>query len=132
PGVVLVARRDEPAQTSATELSNVVPFARARRSGTPASIPLPLVTVDDRPAPYTATLGWGRSAALLVGSLALHSALLAMFWHEPQPMASVGIEVMNVEIVLGSTERAGLAPSPGQDETPLPPSREERGDAEEV
>jgi protein TonB len=47
-------------------------------------------------------------------------------------MASVGIEVMNVEITLGATTLAGVAPTPGQHETVLPPSREERGDAEEV
>jgi periplasmic protein TonB len=131
-GAVLVARRDEPPQTAATDLSNIVPFARQRRSDTPAAFPLPSITADDRPAPYTATLGFGRSAALLVGSLALHSALLAMFWHEPTPMASIGIEAMNVEIVLGATTRAGLAPTPGQEETMLAPSREERGEGEEV
>jgi protein TonB len=46
----------------------------------------------------------------------LHGALLAMFWQEPKPMASIGIEVMTVEITLGATTAAGLAPTPGEQE----------------
>jgi periplasmic protein TonB len=115
-GPALVARRDAPPQTEATDLSNIVPFARPRRQAAAVAFPLPSVTADERPAPYAATLGFGRNAALVGASLALHSALLAMFWHEPRPMASIGIEVMTVEITLGATTAAGLAPTPGEQE----------------
>ncbi len=39
-----------------------------------------------------------------------------MFWHQPRPMASIGIEVMTVEIALGATTAAGLAQTPGEQE----------------
>jgi protein TonB len=115
-GAVLIARRGEPPQSEATDLSNVVPFARPRRQTATAVFPLASVGAGDRPAPFIAKLGIGRSIALLAGSLALHSALLAMFWHEPRPMASIGIEVMTVEITLGATTTAGLAPTPSEQE----------------
>ena len=138
-GVVLVARRDEPdplpnppphsssktgvnalslgeGREGVIDLSNVVPFARPRRCGVAAPFPLPSIAADERPAPPTAKFGVGRSIALIVGSLSLHSALLAMFWHQPRPMASIGVEVMTVEIVLGTTTAAGLAPTPGEQE----------------
>jgi TonB family protein len=108
---VLIARQSE-----ATDLGNVVSFARPRRHGAAAAFPLASISVDERPAPPMAKLGFAQSAALFAGSLALHSALLAMFWHEPKPMASVGIEVMNVEITLGANTAAGLAPTPGEQE----------------
>jgi protein TonB len=128
-GAVLVARRDEPLQSEATDLSNVVPFARPRRRGAAPAFPLPSVAADERPAPHAAKFGVGRSVALLAGSLALHSTLLAMFWHEPKPMASIGIEVMTVEIMLGATTAAGLAPTPiEQEDQAVPPSKERAQD----
>ena len=76
-GAVLVARRDDPPQSDVTDLSNVVPFARPRRQAAAAVFPLASVGADDRPAPFIAKLGIGRSIALVAGSLALHGALLA-------------------------------------------------------
>jgi periplasmic protein TonB len=115
-GVVLVARRDEPSQSEATALSNVVPFARPRRHETAAPFPLPAVAESDRPTPSIAKIWIGTSVAAFAVSLVLHSVPLAMFWHEPKPMASIGIEVMTVEITLGATTAAGLAPTPGEQE----------------
>ena len=124
-GVVLVARRDEPLQSEATDLSNVVPFARPRRHSAAAPFPLPSVAASERPAPHVVKVWIGTSIALFAASLALHSVLLAMFWHEPRPMASIGIEVMTVEIVLGATTPAGLGPTPGpQEAAPASPSGE--------
>src|SRR5262245_16015859 len=100
-GAVLVARRDEPQPSDATDLSNVVPFVRPRRAGTTAPFPLPSVGAGDRPAPYAAKVWIGTSIVLFAASLALHSTLLALFWHRPKPMASIGVEVVSVEIVLG-------------------------------
>ncbi len=131
-GAVLVARRDEPLASDASDLSNVVPFARPRRSGTAAAFPLPSVGAADRAAPPPAKFGLGTGIALFAASLALHSLFLLMFWQQPRPMASIGIEVMTVEITLGATTLAGIAETPGQEETALPPSKEEEGETAEV
>jgi protein TonB len=113
-GDVLVARRDEPLQCEATDLSNVVAFARPRRHAAATEFPLADMAALDRPAPSSPEFGLGRRIALLAGSLALHSALLAMFWHEPRPLASIGVEVMTVEITLGADTPAGLASVQGE------------------
>lgn len=131
-GAVLVARRDEPLQSGASDLSNVIPFARPRRQGAASPFPLPSVAASDRPAPYKPKLSIGRGVAILLGSLALHSALLAMFWHQPRPMASIGIEVMNVEIVLGANTAAGLAQQPGEQEVQVSQRAEEHEQEEPV
>jgi periplasmic protein TonB len=132
-GAVLIARRDEPPPSEVTDLSNVVPFARPRRQAASAAFPLSSVGADDRPAPFVAKWGIGRSIALLAGSLALHGALLAMFWRQDiRPMASIGIEVMTVEIVLGATTAAGIAPIPGEQETVQSQRADERTDDPEV
>jgi protein TonB len=125
-GVVLVARRDEPSQSDATDLSNVIPFTRARRQGAATPFPLPSVAADERPAPHAAKFGIGRSLALIVGSLVLHSAMLAMFWHQPKPMASIGVEVMTIEITLGGTRLAGIEQSPVEQESQPVSSPNER------
>jgi periplasmic protein TonB len=124
-GVVLVARRDEPEQCAASDLSNVVPFARPRRAGAAGVFPLPAVSERDRSLPLAAKLGIAAGLACVAASLMLHGALLTTFWHQPKPMASIGIEVMTVEIVLGGTTAAGLAPTPGEQETvAVPPSEQ--------
>src|SRR5687767_3265133 len=113
-GAALVARRDEPVSSDANDLSNVVPFARPRRQGDAPEPALPSVAEADRAAPPTPPAGFGRGAAWIAGSLLLHGALLAAFWQEPPPMASIGIEVMTVELTLGATTAAGLAAQPGE------------------
>ena len=125
-GAVLVARRDDPPQSDVTDLSNVVPFARPRRQTATVVFPLASIGADDRPAPFIAKLGIGRSIVLVVGSLALHGALLLMFWQDTRPMASIGIEVMTVEITLGATTAAGLAQTPSEQEAQAAPSSDER------
>ena len=115
-GAALVARRDEPLQSEATDLSNVVPFMRPRRHGAAAPFPLPSVAESERPARHIAKIWIGASIVAFAASLALHSVPLAMFWHQPRPMASIGIEVMTVEIVLGATTAAGVAQTPGEQE----------------
>ncbi len=115
-GAALVARRDEPVSSDANDLSNVVPFARPRRQGDASELALPSVAEADRLSPAAAKFEFGRGAAWIAGSLLLHGALLAAFWQEPPPMASIGIEVMTVELTLGATAAAGLAPTPGEQE----------------
>ena len=55
-----------------------------------------------------------RLAAFVAVSLALHGGLLMAFWREPVPLASIGVEVISVEIVVGATAPPGVAPTPGQ------------------
>ena len=55
-----------------------------------------------------------RLAAFAAVSLALHGGLLMAFWKEPVPLASIGMEVISVEIVVGATAPAGVAATPGE------------------
>jgi periplasmic protein TonB len=127
-GVALVARRDEPPQSETTDLSNVIPFARPRRAGAAAPFPLPSVAADERPAPQLAKIAIGASIAFFAVSLALHSGLLAMFWHEPRPRPSIGVEAISVEIVIGATAPAGAEPTPGEKEAVPAPQAEEHAE----
>jgi protein TonB len=116
-GAVLIARRDEPSHSEATDLSNVVPFVRPRRHGAVSPFPLPSIAADERPAPQIAKIALGTSVAFFAASLALHAMLAAMFWHQPKPMlSSVDVQSITIEITIGATEAAGLAPSPGERE----------------
>jgi TonB family protein len=124
-GAVLIARRDEPLPSEATDLSNVIPFTRTRRGGEVAVFPLPPIDASERPAPHSAKIWIGVSIACFAASLALHSGLLVMLGHQPRPVASIGVEAMNVEIVLGATTPAGLASTPREQESaPASPSGE--------
>jgi len=75
-----------------------------------------------------------RLIAFAAISLAVHGALFVAFWREPEPLASIGVEVISVEIVIGATAPAGVAPTPGEqqlqaaagatDPQPIDPQRE--------
>jgi colicin import membrane protein len=69
-----------------------------------------------RPAPLGAIERRRQMAAFLVLSLALHGILYAAFWEQPRPLASVGIEAITVDLVLGANTEAGLATTPGENE----------------
>lgn len=98
---------------TAVDLSNVVPFMRPRA----AADEVPTVAL---PASEVRQAAGGLSrerlalAAFLAASLALHGALLSFLWREPDPLASVGVQVISLEIVLGTNAPAGLAPTPGE------------------
>jgi protein TonB len=104
-------------------VTNVIPFTRLRRDGVvtePAS-ELP-VDSSQRPAPYwPAPNRRGLFMLLFALSLLTHGGLYALFNREPEPMASIGLEAISVEIVLGAHAPAGLAPSPGENETQAAP-----------
>jgi protein TonB len=114
-GSVLVARRDEPPDTSAADLSNVVPFARPRRAGGQGAPPLTVAAVD-RPLPIALPTPLATRVALVAGSLAIHGLILAGLWQPPRPLASIGIEAITVEAVLGGHSAAGLASTRGENE----------------
>jgi periplasmic protein TonB len=122
--LVPAARRSDPAQSAVTDLSNVVPFARRRV--VEAEFPLAPIAAADRPALSLPEFGVGWRIALFAGSLMLHSLSLAMFWQEPAPLASIGVESIRVEITLGATNAAGLAAQPGEQEVEPATTTEER------
>ena len=131
-GAVLVARRDERLPSDASDLSNVVPFARPRRQGAAPDVLLPSVAAGDRPTPTPRQSGIAKQIAVLAGSLVLHGGLLALFWRDPPPLASIGIEAITVEIVLGAHTAAGVAPTPGEQEVQATALAEERAPEEPV
>src|SRR6476646_7472794 len=95
------------------DLHNVVPFLRRRAVEAQApAVALPV----DAARPPAERLGRERArlAALAALSLAVHAGLFVAFWREPEPLASIGLEVMSVEIMVGATAPAGAAATPGE------------------
>lgn len=92
-------------------MSNVVPFARVR-----AAPQAPEITPPSDPRPATAGRAGERLwlAAFIALSLAVHVGLFLAFWKDPVPLASIGEEVISLEIVVGATAPAGVAQTPGE------------------
>lgn len=112
---VVPARADHPvpANDTGADLGNVVPFMRPR--GSARAAPAILVPADAaRPGSGSLTRERVRLAAFATVSLALHAGLFMAFWREPAPLASIGMEVISVEIVVGATAPAGVAPTQGE------------------
>jgi protein TonB len=102
---------------------NVIPFVRSRAGDAKRSHIA--VATTARPAPVAAPERRARLAAFVVLSLALHAGLYAAFWEEPKPLASVGVEAISIDIVLGGTTDAGVAATPGETEAqPAEPADE--------
>jgi protein TonB len=104
------------AAESATALSNVVPFRRKPRTRVRSSAPALKLDPSERPALPPAAESWLRGATFFVLSLTAHAALFAAFNPQPSPKASIGMEVITVELVLGANTNAGLAPTPSPSE----------------
>ena len=124
----LVARRDgAPSPSSpAADLSNVIPFARARRAGAEPSTPPVTIGPEDRRPPPLAGTSAARRIAIVACSLAVHGLLLFALWEEPKPLPSIGLEAITVEIVAGDDRPAGVAVTPSETGT-LVPSEEVKG-----
>jgi protein TonB len=117
---------------SSADLSNVIPFARPRAlRPAPEVAPAP----DARPGAAGLTRERVRLLAFAALSLAVHSGLLWASWREPEPLASIGEQVISVEIVVGATAPAGVAQAPGESEVqapaPEPPQPEPPREAEQ-
>ena len=56
------------------------------------------------------------TSAVAALSLLVHGGLFAILMREPPPLASIGLEVMSVEVVLGATAPAGVATAPGENQ----------------
>ena len=102
--------------SSAVDLSNVIPFTRARRVGAEPYTPPITVNPSDRPAPLVPGTGSWLRALLLLISLLAHSSLFYLFWQEPQPLPGIGTEAITVEIEIGDNRQAGASSTPGVDQ----------------
>ncbi|MEN3376761.1 MAG: periplasmic protein TonB [Hyphomicrobiales bacterium] len=108
-----------PPAPSNSNLQNVVPFLRPRSAEAHApAVVLPGGVVR----PHAASLARDRVrlAGFAAISLLVHGALFAAFWREPDPLASIGVEVITAEIIIGATAPAGVAPTPGEQQDNSP------------
>ena len=116
------------------ESRNVVILAQRKRGGDNDNGGLHIAPGDGaRPLQATSrlrrTLYW---TALIGFVLMLHSAVVLAFMGHTKPQASVGLESISVEIVLGAQTAAGLASAPSENEAaaseaesePTPPEPE--------
>jgi protein TonB len=108
-------RQPLPATITAT-LGNVIPFLRPRATEVSApDIVLPTDAARLAAAPLAGERL--RHAAFVVASIVLHGATFAYFvLREPVPLASIGIEVISAELVLGATAPAGAEQTKGDAE----------------
>src|SRR4051794_33175791 len=102
--------------SSAVDLSNVIPFTRARRAGAEPHAPPVTINPADRPAPLMPVSGSWLRVLLLLISLIAHSGLFYLFWQEPQPLPGIGTEAITVEIEIGDNRQAGGGSTPGVDQ----------------
>jgi periplasmic protein TonB len=109
-----VAPESTPEIPPSADLSNVIPFGRAHRAAAEPGMPPLMLDPQERPAPPPSRARNRFYLALLAVSVAVHGTLLAVFWQEPKPLASIGVEVISVEIVIGATTAAGLTAKPGE------------------
>jgi protein TonB len=115
-GAVVPARLEhpQPANDTGADPGNVVPFMRPRGERAAPAVALPADTI--RLARVGLIRERARLAAFAAVSVAVHAALFAAFWREPTPLASIGVEVISVEIVIGATAPAGIATTQGEQE----------------
>jgi len=113
--VVVPVRADTPLADNDTgaDFGNVVPFARPRgHARTAPAIALPVDVARVARSYLRRERAW--FVALFALSLAVHAGLFVALWRKPTPLASIGLEVMSVELVLGATAPAGVATTQGE------------------
>src|SRR5262249_21989225 len=114
--------------SSAVDLSNVIPFTRARRAGVELHSPSVTINPADRPAPLMPGRGAGPQALLLLISLIAHSSLFYLLWQEPQPLLGIGTEAITVEIEIGDNRPIGATPNQGASQVDSPQVNEIKPD----
>src|SRR4051794_35860924 len=112
--------------------TNVVPFTPARRDPTVAD-GVATLSLDPagRPAPFWP--GRDRRAvmlALLVMSLLVHAGLYFIFNRPAEPMISIGVEAISVELVPGTNMPVGVAANPGEKQEPTAPEPDQKREDE--
>jgi len=123
-----VARAVGDSASSAADLSNVIPFARARRTGAESYAPPVIVNPADRPAPLLPTGRPWLRALLVMCSLIVHGGVLYLFWQEPEPLPGIGTEAITVEIEIGDNRLAGAARTLGTEQFEAPRVNEVKPD----
>jgi protein TonB len=114
--------------SSAVDLSNVIPFTRARRAGSePVAQPV-TINPADRLAPLVLVRRAWLQALLLLISLIAHSGLFYLFWQEPQPLLGIGTETITVEIEIGDDRPTGATPNQGVSQVDSPQVNEIKPD----
>src|SRR3954466_9200536 len=113
--VVVPVRADPPLadNDTAADFGNVVPFARRRghaRTAPAVALPTDVAWVA-QPRSVRERAGF---AALVTPSVAAHAGLFVALCAQPTPLASIGLEVISVELVLGATAPAGVATTQGE------------------
>ncbi|MPZ56214.1 MAG: TonB family protein [Rhizobiales bacterium] len=87
---------------------------RHRETGRASAGP-PVLLAGDRPAPPGPRRGNAVMVLLLIGSVAVHAAVIAAFDGLPRQVSSAGIPAISVDIVIGDNSAAGVASMPGQE-----------------
>jgi len=126
------------------DLGKVIPFSRGRRpepnqestGDTASDIVLPVIKPEGLPlAGQRIVAERGSLLALLVLSALVHAGALMLLNREPQPMASIRLDAISVEIVLGAdapaapqlqpdpVETAVHAPDPAAVQPDAPPNK---------
>jgi len=110
---------------ASVDLSNIVPFRRPRAHDEVRDAPQVMLPAGAARAPADPAHERARLWAFALLSVLVHGSLLAFLWREPDPLASIGVQVISVEIVVGADAPAGVAPTPGENEIPAPNARTE-------
>jgi periplasmic protein TonB len=109
--------RPLPLDDASLDLSNVVPFMRPATQEAVRAAPDVALPADAARVAANASREHGRLVAFVALSVLVHGGLLAFLWREPEPLASIGLPVISVELVVGATAPAGVAAAPGENET---------------
>src|SRR5215510_650416 len=112
-GGLVATRAFRDGASSAADLSNVIPFARARRPGAEPYAPPVAVKPAERSVPLPPGSQRWLQALLVVCSLIMHGSILYLFWQDPPPLPGIGVQVLTVDVVVGDNKLAGAATTPG-------------------
>ena len=94
------------------DLPGIIPFIW-REQDEPE---VPAIVADRSWMPPTPASDRGLWMGAAVVSVLLHTSVLLFFVGKLTPRASIGVEVISVDVVLGADAEAGLAPTPSRSE----------------
>jgi TonB family protein len=118
-GLRQIARDQTAALRAGHDLGNVVPFIRARRDNSERQAPAIVVAAAER----LGLADFGRAkwwAAFLLCSVAIHAGVYFSFHDEAPPAASIGLESISVELMLGANMAAGPTQEKGESDISAP------------
>jgi protein TonB len=123
-------RMDLSTAPATAETDNVIALDSVRRAA-PAIEPSAFWLVpDDRPAPARPHRPQLWIALFFAVSIAAHAGVLAVIDSNPEPLPSIGVVSLSVELVVGTDIAAGLATAPRPNETgTVEPSQRADADA---